>query len=91
MAQQQKIRRFVMTGAVFAITVTGALYGAGLKTQQEFKKEKKVLLQATPEERIAQLESARERLMTKKLEMERKIADVTARRIARDQKKSEGS
>lgn len=38
MAQQQKIRRFVMTGAVFAITATGAWYGAGLKTQQEFKK-----------------------------------------------------
>jgi hypothetical protein len=37
MAQQQKIRRFVMTGAVFAITATGAWYGAGLKTQQEFK------------------------------------------------------
>jgi len=38
MAQQQKIRRFVMTGAVFAITATGAWYGAGLKTQQEFEK-----------------------------------------------------
>jgi len=90
MAQQQKIRRFVMTGAVFAITATGAWYGAGLKTQQEFKKEKKILLEASPEERIAQLESAKARLMSKKLEMERKIAEVSARRIAREQKKSEG-
>lgn len=90
MAQQQKIRRFVMTGAVFAITATGVWYGAGLKTQQEFKKEKKILLEASPEERIAQLESAKARLMSKKLEMERKIAEVSARRIAREQKKSEG-
>jgi hypothetical protein len=28
--------------------------------------------------------------MSKKLEMERKIAEVSARRIAREQKKSEG-
>lgn len=37
MSQQQIIRRWVMTGAVTAITVTGALYGAGLKSRQELK------------------------------------------------------
>lgn len=37
MSQQQQIRRLVMTGAVAAVTVTGAWYGAGLKTRQEFK------------------------------------------------------
>lgn len=35
--QAQTVRRFVMTGSVAAITATGAWYGAGLKTQQEFK------------------------------------------------------
>ena len=38
MSQQLKIRRFVLTGAVTAITAVGAWYGAGLKTQQDMKK-----------------------------------------------------
>lgn len=38
MSQQLRIRRLVLTGAVTAITATGAWYGAGLKTQQEVKK-----------------------------------------------------
>jgi hypothetical protein len=33
----QTVRRYILTGAVTAITVTGALYGAGLKTRQEVK------------------------------------------------------
>ncbi|EKG17888.1 hypothetical protein MPH_04837 [Macrophomina phaseolina MS6] len=37
MVSQQTIRRIILTGAVTAITVTGALYGAGLKTQQEYQ------------------------------------------------------
>jgi hypothetical protein len=36
-AQQQKIRRFVWTGAISAVTAMGAWYGAGLKTQSEIK------------------------------------------------------
>lgn len=35
--QVQAVRRWIMTGAVAAITVTGTLYGAGLKTDQEVK------------------------------------------------------
>jgi hypothetical protein len=36
-AQQQKIRRIVWTGAIAAVTATGAWYGAGLKTTSEIK------------------------------------------------------
>jgi hypothetical protein len=36
-AQRQKIRRIVWTGAVAAVTATGAWYGAGLKTKSEIK------------------------------------------------------
>jgi len=36
-AQQQKIRRIVWTGAIAAVTATGAWYGAGLKTKGEIK------------------------------------------------------
>jgi len=35
--QAQAIRRWIMTGSVAAITATGAWYGAGLKTQQEYR------------------------------------------------------
>ncbi|KAJ9635501.1 hypothetical protein H2201_003158 [Coniosporium apollinis] len=80
MSQQQQIRRLVMTGAVAAVTVTGAWYGAGLKTRQEFKQEKKVVLEASPQERISQLENARARLVTRRTELEKKISELQARR-----------
>ena len=34
---QQKIRRIVWTGAIAAVTATGAWYGASLKTKSEYK------------------------------------------------------
>jgi cell division protein FtsW (lipid II flippase) len=35
MAAPQTVRRWILTGSVTAITITGALYGAGLKSSQE--------------------------------------------------------
>lgn len=37
MATPNRVRIFALTGGVAAITATGAWYGAGLKTRQEFK------------------------------------------------------
>ena len=37
MATQQAVRRWILTGAVAAITITGTIYGAGLKGDQEVK------------------------------------------------------
>lgn len=37
-AMSQSVRRYVLTISVAAITAVGAIYGAGLKTQQEHKK-----------------------------------------------------
>ncbi|KAL5116043.1 hypothetical protein ACEQ8H_006054 [Pleosporales sp. CAS-2024a] len=70
----QAVRRWIMTGAVAAVTITGSIYGATLKGDMDVVKEKKRILQATPEERIAQLEFARADLVAKKMEMELKIA-----------------
>jgi hypothetical protein len=78
-----------MTGAVAAVTITGTIYGATLKSEQDVKKEKKRVLQATPEERIEQLEVARRDLVVKKTEMERKIATFHERRRAKQQAESE--
>lgn len=36
MVTPQAVRRWIMTGAVAGITVTGTIYGAGLKTRQEY-------------------------------------------------------
>lgn len=51
--------------------------------------ERKRVLESTPEERIAQLEAARSELVAKKLGMERKLAQVTARRLAKDDAQKE--
>ncbi|KAH7361279.1 hypothetical protein BKA66DRAFT_425951 [Pyrenochaeta sp. MPI-SDFR-AT-0127] len=80
MAAQQTVRRWIITGAVTAITVSGTLYGAGLKGDQEVKEERKRVLEATPEEMIAQLETVRAELVLKKTAMEKKIATFTERR-----------
>lgn len=37
MVNPQSVRRWILTGGITAITVTGALYGAGLKTEQDAK------------------------------------------------------
>ena len=37
MATQQAVRRWIVTGAVAAVTVAGTLYGAGLKGDLEVK------------------------------------------------------
>ncbi|KAL1600111.1 hypothetical protein SLS59_006185 [Nothophoma quercina] len=72
--QVQAVRRWIMTGAVAAITVTGTIYGAGLKSDQDVKRERRRYQQASPEEIISQLQIARDDLVVKKNELERKIA-----------------
>ncbi|KAF1851856.1 uncharacterized protein K460DRAFT_270993 [Cucurbitaria berberidis CBS 394.84] len=80
MTIHQAVRRWIMTGGVAAVTITGTMYGAGLKGDQTAKQTKKKMLEATPDEIIAQLEFARADLVLKKNEMERKIARFKERR-----------
>lgn len=101
-AQQVKIRRIILTGAITAITVTGAWYGAGLKTKSEINQVSlylpvqlsacsiltdRMMLQAvqqrreaSPAERIAQLEERKGALVAKRFGLEKKIREVEARR-----------
>jgi len=78
-AQQQKIRRIVWTGAIAAVTATGAWYGAGLKTRSEIKQKQEKQREATPAEKIAQLEEQRGGLIAKRLGLERKIKELEMR------------
>ncbi|KAF2873272.1 hypothetical protein BDV95DRAFT_490267 [Massariosphaeria phaeospora] len=85
MPTPQTVRRWILTGAVTAITMTGTIYGAGLKSRQESHQEHKQILEATPEQRIAQLEAVRTELVRSKTEIERKMAQQTAHRRQREE------
>ncbi|KAI9732041.1 MAG: hypothetical protein M1818_007636 [Claussenomyces sp. TS43310] len=79
-AQQLKIRRFVWTGAIAAVTATGAWYGADLKMTQEMKQMSQKQREATVDEKMAQLEERRGGLVAKRLGIERKIEELEARK-----------
>ncbi|KAI0384545.1 hypothetical protein F5Y04DRAFT_277919 [Hypomontagnella monticulosa] len=72
-------KRLVWTGAFAAVTIVGAIYGAGLKTQQEFHSEKQKIIESTPEDRIRDLEARRAALVTQKMPLERKLRDLRVR------------
>ncbi|PVI07247.1 hypothetical protein DM02DRAFT_513339 [Periconia macrospinosa] len=85
MVTPQGVRRWVMTGAVAAITVTGSLYGAGLKADQEKQQIRRQIQEASPEEKIAQLEGTRAELVKKKAELERRMEAHMKRRKEHDE------
>ncbi|KAK5115077.1 hypothetical protein LTR62_001774 [Meristemomyces frigidus] len=73
------LRTYIITGAVAAITATGAWYGAGLKTRREYGQERKAILEAPVSERIDQMEMAKARLLTQRAELQKKIDRLTAK------------
>ncbi|KAI2634712.1 hypothetical protein GGS26DRAFT_589631 [Hypomontagnella submonticulosa] len=72
-------KRLIWTAAFAAVTIVGAIYGAGLKTQQEYKSEKQKIVESTPEDRIRDLEARRAALLTQRMPLERKLRDLRAR------------
>ncbi|KAI1321887.1 hypothetical protein F5Y16DRAFT_405027 [Xylariaceae sp. FL0255] len=79
----------VWTGAFAAVTFVGTIYGAGLKTQQEYKAEKQQIIEATPEERIKVLEDRKAALKLQKRPFEEKIARARVRIAEAARKKAE--
>ncbi|KAI0838064.1 hypothetical protein F5Y06DRAFT_297059 [Hypoxylon sp. FL0890] len=80
------LKRIIWTGAFAAVTIVGAIYGAGLKTQQEFKQEKKKIIEASPEERIRDLEERRAMLVRERAPLERKLEELRVRIRAQEMK-----
>ncbi|KAI1417182.1 hypothetical protein F5Y13DRAFT_81624 [Hypoxylon sp. FL1857] len=78
------LKRMIWTGAFAAVTIVGAIYGAGLKTQQEFKEEKKKIIEASPEDRIQGLEDRRAMLLRERAPLERKLDELRARMRAQE-------
>ncbi|KAI0805480.1 hypothetical protein GGR55DRAFT_278772 [Xylaria sp. FL0064] len=72
-------KRMIWTGAFAAVTIVGSIYGAGLKTQQEYRAEKKKILETPIEERIATLEARRAQLESQKRPLERKREELRLR------------
>ncbi|EON98181.1 hypothetical protein UCRPA7_6298 [Phaeoacremonium minimum UCRPA7] len=80
-----RFKRFIWTGAFAAVTVVGSIYGAGLKTQQEFKAERRKIIEASPEEKIAMMEERRKRLLMQRRPFEKKLEEVQGRIKAREE------
>ncbi|KAI1080493.1 hypothetical protein F5B20DRAFT_589274 [Whalleya microplaca] len=83
------VRTMIWTGAFAAVTAVGAIYGAGLRTQQEYKAEKKQVLEASVEDRIRGLEEARAGLVKQKLPLEKKLGEAQRRIRAHELKAAE--
>ncbi|KAI0447170.1 hypothetical protein F4803DRAFT_546386 [Xylaria telfairii] len=72
-------KRMIWTGAFAAVTIVGTIYGAGLKTQQEYHAERKEVLEAPIEERIQTLETRRAHLVNQRRPLERKLEELRLR------------
>lgn len=73
------VKRLIYTGAFAAVTVVGAIYGAGLKTRREREQEVHRIVEAPPEDRIRDLEGRRAALLAQRRPLDAKLADLRAR------------
>ncbi|KXL50394.1 hypothetical protein M433DRAFT_2097 [Acidomyces richmondensis BFW] len=72
-------RIYILTASVAAITATGAWYGAGLKTRQEFRRDRRTILETSPAKRIEEMEAFKALLLQRKAELQAKIDHLAAR------------
>ncbi|KAK8193181.1 hypothetical protein HDK77DRAFT_480532 [Phyllosticta capitalensis] len=82
MPNPKTLRLWVLTGSVAAITVTGSIYGAGLKTQSQQSQARKAAQEVPIEARIAGLEQRRAQLVEQKAGLDKKLAEIQARRVS---------
>ncbi|KAI1755836.1 hypothetical protein F4782DRAFT_550961 [Xylaria castorea] len=80
-------KRMIWTGAFAAVTIVGAIYGAGLKWQQDYHTEKKQVLEAPIDERIRTLETRRAQLVNQRRPLEKKLEELRLR--VQEEKKNE--
>lgn len=75
----QKYRSVLLAGSAAALAAVGAITGATLKSDTE----KRAIRQASPAERLRQMETFRDQLVARKIELEVKIAHVESRAQAK--------
>jgi len=72
-------RIYILTASVAAITATGVWYGAGLKTRQEFRRDRQAVLEASPAKRIEDMEAFKTQLLQRRAELQATIDQLAAR------------
>ncbi|KAJ5325837.1 hypothetical protein N7541_011327 [Penicillium brevicompactum] len=80
------VKRLILTTAVVSITITGTLYGAGLKTNEEIAQTKKRQEESTFDEQYRALQGMRSNLVARKGILENQIQDLDARVLEKQQK-----
>jgi len=86
-----KARPFVIAVSVAAVTIMGTMYGAGLKQEAQTAKREETRAAESLAKKTERLQMARERLETTKAGLEKKIAELRARKETRAlQQKSDG-
>ncbi|OQE42411.1 hypothetical protein PENCOP_c004G01649 [Penicillium coprophilum] len=80
------IKRLVLTAAVVSITITGTLYGAGLKTKEEIAETAKQRQESTFDEQTKALQNMRANLVARRGIIENQIRDLDARVLEKQQK-----
>ncbi|KAJ5143486.1 uncharacterized protein N7515_002273 [Penicillium bovifimosum] len=80
------VKRLVLTAAVVSITITGTLYGAGLKTDQEISETVKKRQESTFDEQFKALQDMRSNLVARRGILENQIRDLDARVLEKQQK-----
>lgn len=88
--QRAPFKTMILTGAFAAVAIVGAIYGAGLKTQEEIKQEKDKIAEASIEDRIRDLEARRSTLVSQRIPLERKLDGLRARMRAQAQEGKDG-
>ncbi|KAJ6008684.1 hypothetical protein N7499_001265 [Penicillium canescens] len=80
------VKRLILTAAVTSITITGTLYGAGIKTNQEIAETAKQRQESTFDEQMKALQGMRSNLTARKGIIEKQIRDLDARMLEKQQK-----
>ncbi|RAL11042.1 uncharacterized protein BO97DRAFT_425993 [Aspergillus homomorphus CBS 101889] len=83
----KSIPRATLAGAVICITISGTLFGASQKTEQQYRQkiQEQKALEPTIDERIEGLRGMRQNLMAKKELVERQLDTLEARIAERSQ------
>ncbi|KAJ6087873.1 hypothetical protein PENARI_c027G06666 [Penicillium arizonense] len=80
------VKRLILTAAVTSITITGTLYGAGIKTNQEIAETAKQRQESTFDEQMKALQGMRSNLTARRGILEKQIRDLDARMLEKQQK-----
>lgn len=78
------LKRVIWTGAFAAVTFVGAIYGAGLKTRQDYRQERQRIVELPAEDRVRGLQERRDALVRERRPLEKKLGELRERMRAQE-------